>query len=236
MSRNDGLAGESSMARVTRASTEPAAQLLAQIPQRLDPDLAVGVHLGTADDLAEVAVRVATGSGAGRAGAVGRRGPDRTVDGLGPDEVVAPADVLADAEFAVGLGVLHEPLLGQEVHRVPVAPGLTHRTGLDVAERGDAVGVDDESVGQAVGVLVVDDVRLVAGVAGEERVLVRERGPGLVEQVHLHARRDAVRRCAHVGVVDVVAVGKTAVEVGAVDARCPAPRRRPRPRSCRRRR
>ena len=31
-----------------------------------------------------------------------------------------------------------EPLLGQKVHRVPVTPGLTHRSRLDVAERGDA--------------------------------------------------------------------------------------------------
>ncbi len=114
-------------------------------------------------------------------------------------------------------GVRHEPLVDQEVHRVPVAPGLTHRTRLDVAERGEPVGVDDESVGQAVGVLVVNDVRLVARVAREERVLVGERGPGLVEQVHLHAWREAVRGCAHVGVVDVVAVRKPFVEVGAVD-------------------
>ena len=58
------------------------------------------------------------------------------------------------------------------------------------------------------GVLVVDDVGLVAGVAGDERVLVRERRAGLVEQVHLHPRRDAVRRGRHVRVVDVVAVGQ----------------------------
>jgi len=36
----------------------------------------------------------------------------------------------------------------------PVAPRLTHRAGLDVAEGGVAVGVDDQAVGQAVGVLV----------------------------------------------------------------------------------
>ena len=74
MSRNDGFAGESSIARVTRFSVmfEPSARR--EIPQRLAPDLAVGVHLGLADDLAEVAVRVAAradvrGAGAPDAGA-----------------------------------------------------------------------------------------------------------------------------------------------------------------------
>ena len=38
----------------------------------------------------------------------------------------------------------------------------------------------------------------------------------LMEQVHLHDRRRAVGRRRHVGVVDVAAVGKPAVQVGAV--------------------
>ena len=46
MSRNDGLTGDSSIARVTSDSVGLAAELVAEIPQRLDPDLAVGVHLG----------------------------------------------------------------------------------------------------------------------------------------------------------------------------------------------
>src|SRR6185369_7348453 len=152
-------------------------QHLAQIPQRLAPDLAVGVHLGPADDPAEVAVGVTAGAGAGRARAQRRRAANGAVHGLGTDEVVAPTDVVADPDVTIGGRVRLESLVVEEVHRVPVAPRLAHRTGLDVAERRYAIGVDDQAVGQAVGVLVVDDVRLVAGVAGDERVTVRERGP-----------------------------------------------------------
>src|SRR3954452_15956580 len=53
------------------------------------------------------------------------------------------------------------------------------------------------------GVLVVDDVRLVAAVALQERVGVVAR---VLEEVHLHDRGRAVRRRAHVGVVDATTV------------------------------
>ena len=114
---------------------------------------------------------------------------DRAVERLGADQVLA-------ARRRTGRRAPRrspwcrsmQPLVDQEVHGVPVAPRLAHRAGLDVAQRRDAVGVDDQAVGQAVGVLVVDDVGLVAAVGGDERVL-RRSGAGLVEQVHLHPRR-----------------------------------------------
>jgi hypothetical protein len=163
------------------------------------------VHLGDAADLAEVAVGVAAGAGCGRAGAGARGGADRAVERLGGDQVLAAElDVLADDQLARRRRVALEALADQEVERVPVAPRLAHRAGLDVAEGGVAVGVDHQAVGQAVGVLVVDDVGLVGAVGLQERV-----GPvgRVVPQVHLHPRRDAVGRGGEVGVVDVVGVG-----------------------------
>ena len=108
------------------------------------------------------------------------------------------------------------PSLTSVVGGVPVAPRLTHRVALDRAEGAVAHHVDDQSVRQAVGVLVVDGVGLVAGVVGRERVAGGVRRAGLVLQVHLHGRRRAVGRRAHVGVVDVVAVGEAVVRGGAV--------------------
>ena len=75
--------------------------------------------------------------------------------------VLSASDVLAFADLAVARGVvLLQPLGDQEVHRVVVAPGLAHGAGLDAVERRVAVGVDHETVGQAVGVLVVEDARV----------------------------------------------------------------------------
>ena len=93
---------------------------------------------------------------------------------------------------------------------------LAHRAGLHVAEGRGPGRVDDQPVGQAVGVLVVDGVGLVADVGRRERVAVGVRRARLVLQVHLHRRRLAVGRGVHVGVVDVVAVGQPVVGVGAV--------------------
>ena len=62
MSRKDGAGGDSSMPRVTRASVTGGAERLADLPERLRPDLTVGVHLGEAENVAEVPVRVAAGT------------------------------------------------------------------------------------------------------------------------------------------------------------------------------
>ena len=78
MSRNDGFAGASSIARVTIISTVRRAERVAEIPERLAPDLAVGVHLGPADDLAVVAVGVAARArGAVRVAVAARRRSSR---------------------------------------------------------------------------------------------------------------------------------------------------------------
>src|SRR6185312_11936795 len=95
-----------------------------QVPGRLAPDLAVRVHLGATDDLAEVPVGVATGAGTRRAGARTGRRPDRAVEWLGADQVVAPTDVRADPDLAVGPGVAEQVLVDQEVRGVPVGPRL----------------------------------------------------------------------------------------------------------------
>ena len=172
MSRNDGLAGDSSIARVTSDSVMLGAERVAQVPQRLAPDLAVGVHLGAADDLAEVAVGVAAGPRAGASpGQPGAGRADRAVDRLACGSGRRPRRRTRPSRTSPCAAVSRcEALVDQEVERVPVAPRLAHRAGLDVAERRVAVGVDDEPVGQAVGVLVVDDVGLVAA--------VRRRGTG----------------------------------------------------------
>ena len=95
---------------------------------------------------------------------------DLAVERLGPDKVVAARDVVALEDVGHARRVGHEALVDEEVLGVPVAPRFAHRAGLDVAERRVSVGVDDEPVREAVGVLVVDDVRLVAAVHLEERV------------------------------------------------------------------
>src|SRR5262249_1346071 len=126
------------------------AERLAEVPQRLGPDLTVGVHLRRADDLAEVAVRVPARTRTRRTRALGRRAADRAVRRLGTDQVLAGAHVLADAYVAVGVRVVVlQAQVDQEVEGVPVAPRLAHRTGLDVAQRGHAGRVDDQPVGQA---------------------------------------------------------------------------------------
>src|SRR5262249_50784632 len=141
-----------------------------QVPQGLDPDLAVGVHLGTTPDLAEVAVRVTTGAGARTPRTHARRCAHGTVDRLGTDKVGSATDVIADADLTRRGGVRLESLIQEEVQGVPVAPRLAHRAGLYVAERRVTERVDHEPVGQSVRVLVVDHVRLVPAVGGEERV------------------------------------------------------------------
>ena len=77
------LRGDSSMPRVTSVSAMARAERLADLPEGLQPDLAVGVHLGEAGDLAEVPVRVAAGACALGTDARSRRA-DRAVDRLGP--------------------------------------------------------------------------------------------------------------------------------------------------------
>ena len=68
----------------------------------------------------------------------------------------------------------------QSLHASPIAPAWT-------PPRVDAtLDVDVQPVGQAVGVLVVDRVGLVADVGRRERVAVRVRRAGLVLEVHLH--------------------------------------------------
>ena len=61
LSRNDGLDGDSSIARVTSDSASLEPSLVAEVPQRLGPDLTVVVDLGAAADLAVVGIRVAAG-------------------------------------------------------------------------------------------------------------------------------------------------------------------------------
>ena len=84
MSRYEGAGGDSSMPRVTSVSVDDRAERLTDLPERLQPDLAVGVHFGAAGHLAEVAVRVAAGAGALGAAAWSGRA-DRAVDRLGAD-------------------------------------------------------------------------------------------------------------------------------------------------------
>ena len=207
-----GSGGERRMPFVisSSAASEPSAlaaervdEALAQVPQRLDPDLAVGVDLGAADDLREVAERVAAGAGvraarAGRGG-IGGAAADRAVDRLGAGDVRLRVRRLAEVDVAADVGVVGlEPLTGQQVLGVPVAPRLAHRAGVRGVERADAVAVDDEAVRQAVRVLVPDRRGVVA-----EIVELRE-PVQVLEQVQLHRRRLAVGRRVHVRVVDVV--------------------------------
>ncbi len=107
--------------------------------------------------------------------------------------------VLAEPDVAVGGGVRDVALRDELVHREPVAPALAHRVRL-LGDQSVAEAVVDEPVGQAVRVLVVDDRRVVGRAHGR-----------VGEQVHLHARAEAVRRRAHVRVVEaarVVGLGK----------------------------
>ena len=94
----------------------------------------------------------------------------------------------------------------QSLHASPIAPACG-----DV-ERADAVLVDHEAVGEAVGVLVPDR-RGVVAVVVELRQLVQ-----VLEQIQLQRRRLAVGRRVHVRVVDVVDVRPAvAGGVGAVE-------------------
>ena len=202
-----------------QALGDPGADLVAQRPEGLSPDLAVGVHLGGTEDLGVVGVGVAALVAVEATRAPGPGRGRRAVDALGPDQPAASTVatvVLEQVEVGLALAVDLETVADQAVGGVPVAPGLTHRAALDRAERGVARDVDHQSVGQAVGVLVVDRPGLVAGVGGRERVPVRVGGAGLVLQVHLHRRWGAVGRGVHVGVVDVIGVGQAVGGVGAV--------------------
>ena len=99
---------------------------------------------------------------------------------------------------ADGRGVERRVLRDEVVERVPVAPRLPHRARLRRVQRARPGRVGDEPVRQPVGVLVVEDRRVVPAVDVAEA--------GVAEQVHLHQRRRTVRRRGHVRVVDVLAV------------------------------
>ena len=136
-------------------------QRLAQVPERLDPDLAVGMHLWESDDLPEVAVGVAAGPGSGRARAGGRARAHGAVEGLGANggvHVGGRADLAGRGR--VGL----EARGRQVVLGVEVAPRLAHGARLGAIEGPETGGIGDQPVGQPVRVLVVDDVRVVSAV------------------------------------------------------------------------
>ena len=176
-----------------------AADRVAQVPQRLRPDLAVEVDLGSPGDLPEVGVRVAAAARALRHGRA-----HRAVDRLRADGVRGLVDVVPDVDLARRRGVGHQVVAHEQVHRVPVAPALPHRARLRARQRAGPVVVHDQAVGQPVRVLVPDDRGRVAPVDGAERRL---------EQVQLHRRLPALGQRQHVGVVDVGGVGAA---VGAV--------------------
>ena len=115
---------------------------------------------------------------------------------------------LAEIDVAAVVGVVGlEPLAGQQVLGVPVAPGLAHRARVRAVDGADAVLVGDQAVGEPVRVLVPDRRGVVA-----EVVELRQRVE-VLEQVELHRRRLAVGRRVHVRVVGVVAV-RAALGVG----------------------
>ena len=177
----DGLFGLSGIASVTMCSlmSEPSClavlrdQRLAHLPERRGPDLAVGVHLGPDQVVADVT----------EGGRVLVVGPVADAAGLVAGDVTADHRVLLVAAAV------------QVVQGVPVAPALTHRAGLVGAER--AVLGADVAVRQPVGVLVLDDagVEVAVGAGTLERVVDR------LPQEHPAPRRDAVGQRQHVGVV-----------------------------------
>ena len=188
MSRNDGSGGAIRMPSVIERLREVGAERGAQVPQRLAPDLAVGVDLGPVLDRAEVAVRVAA------VRARRRRGADRAVERLRPQLPRRGVDVVADVHLPRRRQVAEQVEAGHQVERVPVAPALPHRAGLRARQRGRAVAVGDQPARQAVRVLVPDDGRRVA------RVDAAEAGPG--EAVQLHRRGRAVGQRRHARVVE----------------------------------
>src|SRR5258706_622547 len=181
-----------------------AAELVTQVPQRLPPDLAVGVDLRCARYLPEVAVIEAASAGCHAARTPLRcRLPDLAVDRLKTDQVLAAPDVLADADVRDASHIGLEALLLEEVVGVPITPGLAHRACLNTAQGGEAVLVDYQAVGEAMRVLVVNDPRFVRPVRRDERVtgIARE-----MPEIHLHAGAEAVGGRRHVRIVDVAAV------------------------------
>ena len=161
-SRNDGFGRRELHGPGHERLGPRRAEGVAQVPQGLRPDLAVRVHLGAADHLAVVGVGVAAGV-PGRAARAGRGGvADLAVQRLGAVHGGAGSVVLEEHDVRGAGHVGLEALGDQVVHGVPVAPGLAHRPGLHLTEGGVAGGVDDQPVRQAVGVLVVDGVGLVA--------------------------------------------------------------------------
>src|SRR5262249_7237898 len=111
-------------------------QALAQLPQRRGPDLAVGVHLVADDVVAEIAV------------------VQRAL------VVVVVADAAAGVAGDVDAfdRLRLQARVEQVVQRVPVAPALTHGAGLLAAEY---LAAADHAVGHAVGVLVLDNGKVV---------------------------------------------------------------------------
>ena len=205
--------------RVVRAGDrigQLADQRGAQVPQRLGPDLAVGVLLRPLVHLAEVAEREAAVAGAADApGTPLVVGADGTVERLEARRREHRVRVHADVHLAVGGRVDLQFLAVQQIERIPVAQALAERRAVRARQRTRAVSVRYQPVAQPVRVLVPDGRRVVAAVdvAQAERDRRRRRGVGL-EQVQLHPRRLAVGRRRHIGVVEVVVVRAAAGPIG----------------------
>src|SRR4051794_23546509 len=127
---------------------------------------------------------LAAGAGVYAAGAGGPSAVGRAVHRLEADGVGDAVAVLAHVDLATRGRVGFEALVHEEVHPVPVAPGLAHGARLRRGHGTEAVA-GHEPVRQAVRVLVVDDASVIVAVDPAERVGgVR----CVMEQVHLHQR------------------------------------------------
>ncbi len=169
-----------------------------ELPERLEPDLAVGVHLGPRRDVAEVGVGEPTGPRAtGCVGAVRGSSLDLAVGVLEPHALATrDPDAHRDVRATWGIGLI--PGAHERVERIPVAPPLGERAGLLAVEGFGAVGHGDQAAGEAVRVLVEDDGRVIRSVSGG-KLRQRARGP---EEVQGHPCGVPVGRGVHRGVVE----------------------------------
>ena len=163
----DVLAG---LAHAERGAV-PRDQRLPERPQRLRPDLAVGVHLGARGDLAEVGVGEAARPAQGRIGRPPVAGSPPT-----PCRARSRAAGCAGRPRCRCRGSARRARPGcrcrpggprhEVVHRVEVARALAQRAALGGVERAEARGVGDEAVREPVRVLVEDHGGVVRAVVG----------------------------------------------------------------------